>query len=259
MAREQGRGQPDIGPLYIKQTTSRTDGSVNLPGALDMFGALSVTSQFKVALHLTNSSAGEDFLSDYLRSVRLTNDMEINEYYNFYCSDASLPGSTFDVVEEVGSRQGILERIPNRRVYAPFTMTFYVDKDYRMIRLFEEWMNYINPVYTRSGIYPPSPVGQGGAKDRTNFFRFKYPDTYKRIISIVKFERNFLKNPGNVSGVSNQLGNVPSLTYRMVDAFPTNVTSIPVTYEGSIITKSTVTFDYSRYVIEYNEGSRDLL
>jgi len=256
MAQEQGKGKPDIGPLYIKQTTGRTDGSVNLPGALEIFGALSVTSQFKVALHLTNAG---DFLSQYLNQVGLTDNAEINEYYNFYCSDAALPGATFDTIEEIGSRQGVLERFPNRRVYAPFTMTFYVDKDYRMLRLFEEWMNYINPIYGKNGVYPGTRSGQGDAKDRTDFFRFRYPNTYKRTISIVKFERNFLKNPGNLTNVSNQLGNVPSLTYRMIEAFPTNITAIPVTYEGSTITKTTVTFDYNRYVIEYNKGTDDLL
>lgn len=43
------------------------------------------------------------------------------------------------------------------------------------------------------------------------------------------------------------------MTYRMIDAFPTNLTSIPVTYEGSVITKTRVSFSYSRYVIERNQ------
>jgi hypothetical protein len=195
---------------------------------------------------------GDTELMTWLKDANLTRDPAQNTYYDFFCSEASLPGATFDVTEESGSRQGVIEKFPMRRIYPEFTMTFYVDNDYRLIRLFEEWMNYINPVYTSGGIYPVSDKGQGGAKDRDNFFKVRYPNTYKRIISITKFERNFREQPGTSGGA---LGNLPTITYRMIDAFPTNITALPLSYEGSTITKTTVTFDYSRYVIERNEGT----
>lgn len=244
-------GYPEIGPLYLKMTEPRTDGGTTLAGARDIFGALSLSSQFKVCLHLVNGGVG-DVLNTYLSSVKLTNDVAQNEYYNFYCSEASLPGATFDLIEESGSHQGIIEKFPTRRIYPDFTATFYVDNDYRLIRLFEEWMNYINPIYTKSGIISGSSLGQGEAKNSNDFFRMRYPESYKRIISIVKFERNFMKydkqNPENIP----ELGNIPSITYRMIDSFPTNITAMPVSYEGSTITKTTISFNYSRYVIERN-------
>jgi hypothetical protein len=253
-------GYPEIGPLYIKTTEARTDGEARLPGALEIFGKLSLSSQFKVALHLTSGGTG-DVLSSYLTRLGLTNQAEKNEYYNFYCAETTLPGATFDTFDESGSRQGVIEKFPLKRVYTPFTMTFYVDNDYRLIRLFEEWMNYINPVYTNNGIFPGSERGQGDAKNTTDFFRLRYPDSYKRIISVVKFERNFIKysnpytNTLNETNRAGQLGNVPSITYRMIDAFPTNITGMPVSYEGSTILKTTVEFSYSRYVIERNAGT----
>ncbi len=250
-----GRGNPQIGPLYVKMTTPRTDGAVSLPGALDIFGKLSVTSQFKVSLHLVNSSASNG-LDGYLSSIGLTNNVSKNAQFDFYCSEAALPGAAFDVIEESGSRQGVIEKFPTRRVYPEFTITLYVDNDYQIVRLFEEWMNYINPLYSNGGVVPGDSRGQGDAKNRPDFFRVRYPDDYKRIISITKFERNFLRNP--TTNASGPVGNVPSLTYRMIDAFPSNITAIPVTYEGSTITKTTVSFVYSRYVIEKNNGSNDL-
>ena len=246
-------GFPEIGPLYIKTTSPREDGT--LDGAINVLGQLSQTSQFKVSLHLNNgqggAGGGDSQLMSWLSAADLTNDSAQNTYYDFFCSEASLPGATFDITEESGSRQGVIEKFPMRRIYPEFTMTFYVDNDYRLIRLFEEWMNYINPVYTSGGIFPVSPIGQGGAKDRDNFFKMRYPDTYKRIISITKFERNFRENPSVSVGL---VQNVPTITYRMIDAFPTNITALPLSYEGSTITKTTVTFDYSRYVIERNRG-----
>jgi hypothetical protein len=45
------------------------------------------------------------------------------------------------------------------------------------------------------------------------------------------------------------------LTYKFINAFPTNVTALPVTYEGSTITKTTVSFNYDRYVILNHFGT----
>lgn len=228
---------PPIGPLYIKQTLPRDDGQ--LPGAIELFGALSVTSQFKVCLHLANG--GTTGLDAWLKkSGVITTDAQ-NNSYDFFCAEATLPGVIFDTVDEFGSRQGVLEKFPTKKVFNDFTITLYVDNQYQNIRLFEEWMNYINPIYTSTKPLDANPKGQGVANLTTDFFRMRYPDSYRRIISISKFERDFY-----TSGKTQPT----TLTYRMIDAYPINITPIPVTYEGSQILKTTVSFTYSRYVIE---------
>lgn len=255
---DQPSGYPVIGPLYTKistPTTGEGNGVNDLKGAVDIFGNLSLTSQFKVSLHLSSAQGDDSNLLGWLSNAGLTINSTDNTYYDFFCAEASLPGATFDVAEESGSRQGIIERFPTRRIYPEFNMTFYVDNDYKIIRLFEEWMNFINPVYSENGLIPTTTSGQGGAKDSPNYFRFKYPNTYRRIISITKFERNFQLS-GNQTDVT--VGFPPSITYRMIDAFPTNITAIPVSYEGSTITKSTVSFNYTRYVIEKSDGNLNL-
>jgi hypothetical protein len=231
--------QLPISPLYIKQTLPRKDNV--LPGAIELFGALSVTSQFKVSLHLANGPNG---LEEWLRnSGVITTDIQKNLFYDFFCAEAALPGVIFDTADEFGSRQGVLEKFPTKKVYTDFTITLYVDNQYQNIRLFEEWMNYINPIYTSASNepLPASAIGQGRANLTTDFFRMRYPDSYRKIISISKFERDFY-----TSGKTQPT----TLTYRMIDAYPTNITAIPVTYEGSQILKTTVSFTYSRYIIE---------
>ena len=251
LGKGEGKGLPDIGLMYIKQSESRQSSngrSVLLPGIVDMLGALSVTSQFKVALHLNKSTSDENTLMGHLTKVGVLDSIPDIVSYDFFCSDASLPGASFDSSQEVGSRQGIIENFPTKRIYPPFEMTFYVDNEYKIIRLFEEWMNFINPLYSYNGIAKPTNTGQGEFKNHPDFFRMRYPDTYKRAISITKFERNFRKNG------SSDLNDMTKLTYRMIDAYPDQLNSIPVMYEGSIVTKTTVRFLYNRYVIEYNKG-----
>lgn len=249
MSQETGPGQPGIGLLYTKTSTPRDDGQ--LKGALDMIGDVSVTSQFKVSLHLpVSGNRDTTTLEGWLGNCNLINTLSDVTSYDFMCSDTSLPGAGFNVGEEFGSRQGIIEYTPNSRVYPAFDMTFNVDKDYKIIRLFEEWMNYINPIYSSGVLNEPSPSGQGDAKNSSDYFRFRYPNDYRRIISVTKFERGFK------SQKTSRIIDVPSLTYRMIDAFPNNVTAIPVTYEGSTVTKTIVSFSYTRYVLEKHKGER---
>lgn len=255
---KRGSGYPKIGPLYLKMTDNRvdnsSDNSLSLAGARDIFGALSLSTQFKASLHLVKQNGSEDILSTYLTRLGLTSSAEQNEYYNFYCSETNLPGSSFETFSEIGSRQGIVETFPTKRSYPDVSMTFYVDNDYRLITLFEEWMNYINPIYSSGGLFPGDPMGQGNMKQRENFFRMRYPDSYKRIISITKFERNFIRYDLNNPKNAGKLGNVPTLTYRLIDAYPTNIAGYQLSYEGSTILKTIVNFSYSRYVIEKNPG-----
>jgi hypothetical protein len=238
-----GKGLPDIGALYIKQTTPRSDGL--LPGAIDLLGELSFANQFKVSLHLTNGRRGDSQLMNWLDAAGITSSKYDNAKYDFFCAEAVLPGVTFQLAEELGSRQGVIEKFPTRKLYQDFSITLYVDNEYNNIRLFEEWMNYINPIYVPGeGELQASRGGQGNAKDSQSFFRLKYPNTYKRIISVSKFERNFNTERGK--GIKQP----DTLTYRMIDAFPTNIAAIPLTYEGSVITKTIITFSYSRHIIE---------
>jgi hypothetical protein len=242
-----GAGQPDIGSLYIKQSEPRTTG---LPGIVDILGALSVTSQFKISLHLAkyeNDTSGD--LISHLNKTKVISTLNDTAYYDFFCADASLPGSSLNSSQEAGSRQGIIENFPTTRIYPPFEMTFYVDSNYTIIRLFEEWINFINPLNSYNGEATSSEAGLGAYKNRPDFFRMRYPDSYKRIISVTKFERDFYQDG------KNKLKKIPTVTYRMIDAYPDQLNSIPVTYEGSVITKTTVRFLYSRYVVEHNKGT----
>jgi hypothetical protein len=243
-----------VDPLYVKMTTPRDMGGSSLPSVQEMFGNLSLTSQFKVNMFLgaaTDAKGEDQDLVSYLKACGITNNSSKTFTYDFMCAEAVLPGATFDVGEESGSRQGIIERFPNRRVYSDFNLTFYVDNEYNIIRLFEEWMNFINPINRRSGPQTAQDSGQVGFEDSNNYFRFKYPNTYKRIISITKFERDFLLNPNDPNSPTK---NQNLLTYQFIDAFPTNITALPLSYEGSTITKTTINFSYNRYTTIKHTG-----
>ena len=53
------------------------------------------------------------------------------------------------VVQEVGSRQGIRKRFATQRQYTDISVGFYVTNDYTSLRFFQEWINFMNPLYIR--------------------------------------------------------------------------------------------------------------
>lgn len=218
----------------------------------DTFGALSQTSQFMVSLNLGRSAirqSGIGELNRYLTDCGLFRQSKsTEETYDFLCSEASLPGSSFDMSEESGSRQGIIERFPIRRIYADFDLSFYVDREYNTIRLFEEWLNWVDPLSRGSDQYFGDEDGQEGFNESNSFFRFRYPNQYKTRISILKFERGFWRNP-NKDNKEKKLLEQPLLKYDFIDAFPMNIAAIPFSYDGSTLTKVTVNFSYSRYTV----------
>ena len=225
---------------------------LSIPNASPIFSKLAISSQFKVSLDLVRrSSIGDNLgLFEYLTNCGLFNDVtSTSEKYDFLCSQASLPGASFDVSEEMGSRQGMIERFASRRIYNQFDLTFYIDNDYNVLRMFEEWMNYINPVYNESnGRNDGSETSQLNAyQERNTYSRFRYPDDYRRMISITKFERDFLQNPNDKN---NTFNNMPLLTYRFIDTFPVDLNAVPMSYDGSSILQVTVVFSYLRHTIE---------
>ena len=225
---------------------------LSIPNASPIFSKLAISSQFKVSLDLVRRSASGDNLGlyDYLTNCGIFNDTtSTSEKYDFLCSSASLPGSNFNISEELGSRQGMTERFATRRIYNEFDLTFYIDNDYNVLRMFEEWMNYINPVYDGTvGRYDGGVSSQLNAyQDRNTYSRFRYPDDYRRKIQITKFERDFLQNPNDKN---NTFKNMPLLTYHFIDTFPVNLNAVPMSYEGSTFLQVTVAFTYLRHTIE---------
>ena len=225
---------------------------LSIPNASPIFSKLAISTQFKVSLDLVRrTQVGENVgLYEYLTNCGLFVDTNsTSQKYDFLCSQASLPGSNFNISEEMGSRQGMTERFASRRIYNEFDLTFYIDNDYNVLRMFEEWMNYINPVYDGTvGRYDGGVSSQLNAyQDRNTYSRFRYPDDYRRKIQITKFERDFLQNPNDKN---NTFKNMPLLTYHFIDTFPVNLNAVPMSYEGSTFLQVTVAFTYLRHTIE---------
>jgi len=148
------------------------------------------------------------------------------------CSEANLPGSSLATHDVTNDYQGVTEKMAYRRIYDDVLgLTFYVDRNYNVIKLFERWIDYISGITDTERFKSPF----------TNQ-RVSYPKTYKRDIFLSKFERDHFSDESTIPKVT--------FDYTFVQAFPRDITAIPVSYEASQVLKCNVSFSFIRYVVE---------
>ena len=146
------------------------------------------------------------------------------------CTEAEIPGTSFQTSLAVGHHQGIQEEFPNLRSFPPLNLTFYLDADMVVLEVLEKWMTYINPISTNK-------------RDLNAYGRFNYPDDYKEIIHLTKFERDTFGKPKEYQS--------RLTTYEFVNVWPTNLTSMRVAYGDSNVLRCSVQLAYDRFFADF--------
>ena len=196
------------------------------------FQTVALDNEYQVFFSLNDSVSNE--------AIRLGIDRRfLTEDLGLYAADAVLPGSSFGDIEVAGDRQGITERNAFSRIYDDVTFSFYIDRNYEVLRFFESWIQFINPLY--------SSVERGVAKNQ--IMKFNYPDDYKCEMVITKFNKD-LKGSIREIGFANGLtSDRDQISYRFFRAWPLSLASTPVSYQGMNILRCNVTFRYDRYIV----------
>ena len=151
----------------------------------------------------------------------------ITENSGLLCSSASIPGSSLATSEIFGNFTGVQEKFAHTRIFTEMSLELYVDKDYKMIKFFEHWIDYIASGSDSAGV---------DKRDLGYFYRMRYPrgnSGYKcDKTKIVKFNIDYRSE----------------VEYTFFGLFPINFSSTPVQYGGSDVLRTNVTFSYERYI-----------
>lgn len=156
--------------------------------------------------------------------------LDIQEKVQISCREAALPDTNLATHEQFNDFTGITERHAYRRQYsASSSFTFYVDVNYDVIYLFENWIRFI--------------VNEDASNETLNnnnyTYRVNFPNEYKSQINIRKFEKDY-------SG--------RNLEYKFLNAYPVSINTMPLSYDASQILLCTVNFNFSRYIINSPNG-----
>lgn len=212
---------------------------INMSNAHVYYGSLAQTNLYQ--LYITPNWVAPNGMGSFLANsdVQATYNLDqnfITRDLGLLCSEAILPSTAYATSEVKSNFMGVTQEFAHTRMYSDMDLTFYVDNDYKVLGFFEAWMNYISG----AGEVPLDSFNRG------YYRRFNYPDNYKHDgIYIRKFEKNWKDND-------------TSIVYRLKNAFPKSMNSIPVSYGGSEIMKVSIAFNYDYYHV-YRAGDAALI
>ena len=195
----------------------------------DSLGRVSLDTLYQV----TFSFGKSDIWLDKQPGKKRTQATDFKQKMSLLCTQAEIPGTSYVTTPAIGHHQGIQEEFPNLRNFPPLNLTFYCDADMVILEVIEKWMTYINPVQTQK-------------RDYAAYTRFNYPEDYKEILHVTKFERDtFSERPSEYKSTMAH--------YEFVNIWPTDFTSMRVAYGDPNVLQCSVQFAYDRFFTSFDD------
>jgi hypothetical protein len=152
-----------------------------------------------------------------------TSNASLSRYLALQCETAELPGKT--LMTHDAKVYGPIFKVPYMSQYGDTNLTFICTNDFYERKLFDRWIEAINPTDTNNLRYAK------GEKTRymTNIKIIQYDDFIKQIFAI-----------------------------ELIDAFPIGIAAQPLSWAEDTFHRLTVQFAYQKYRVVY-DGNYDLV
>jgi len=217
-------------------------------------------------------------LDTYLNAA----DVNWGEKVAYYCDEVNIPGLQIATGEyRIGGMPQF--KYAHSNTYTEMTLSFIMDGESSQKAVFDAWLNFIYGMSSSDYVVPGSNTAgfrYNKGTQGSNIGRLMYPDDYVADIIIVKFER-YGNGKANTTGtgvtiIDDVLNNTQSLleqlandkvevnridkkriyfpnskarySIRLVDAFPTSVSSLPLSAGSSQLLRVSVTFEYKYHL-----------
>ena len=152
-----------------------------------------------------------------------TSNASLSRYLALQCETAELPGKTLMTLD--AKVYGPIFKVPYMSQYGDTNLTFICTNDFYERKLFDRWIEAINPTDTNNLRYAK------GEKTRymTNIKIIQYDDFIKQIFAI-----------------------------ELIDAFPIGIAAQPLSWAEDTFHRLSVQFAYQKYRVVY-DGNYDLV
>ena len=185
---------------------------------LGLFTKVATTNHFELEI-----SAIPQELKKYIQKQ----DSKVSSYFiqrelGLLCKGADIPGAAFATAQVSGNYMGIQQKYAHTRIYTESSFNFIVDNEYKVIKFFELWQQYI------------ASAGEVSLDKRAFYTRMQYPENYKiPVMRLTKFDRDHYQK----------------VTYSFINAFPISITPTAISYDNNRVLEINVSFNYDRYVL----------
>ena len=228
--------------------------TVNLTDPTTSFGNITpaLNNNYDVMINFMGNDQLRGFINQhgfYDQNGGAKSSFNPGSYLALFCSEAVLPGSDIQSAKVDGLRQGVSQNYATFRRFPDVILTFYSQTDYYTNDVFNAWMEFISPTRVDDGTFG------GNIDNRVNqassngaFRRMKYPRSYKCNMEITAFSKDTNDDFSKLNKTSRFNLQLPSsITYHIVNAFPTSIVAAPLAYGRAELIKTTITFNYEQY------------
>ena len=228
--------------------------TVNLTDPTTSFGNITpaLNNNYDVMINFDGTPALKGFINQhgfYDQNGGADSSFNPGTYLALFCSEAVLPGSDIQSAKVDGLRQGISQNYATFRRFPDIILTFYSQSDYYTNDVFNAWMEFISPTRIGDGTFGGSVDDRvGTASKGAAYRRMKYPEEYRCNMEITAFSKDTNDNFSKLNKTSRFNLQLPSsITYHIVNAFPTSIVAAPLAYGRAELIKTTITFNYEQY------------
>ena len=228
--------------------------TVNLTDPTTSFGNITpaLNNNYDVMINFLGNDQLRGFINQhgfYDQNGGADSSFNPGTYLALFCSEAVLPGSDIQSGSVDGLRQGVSQNYATFRRFPDVILTFYSQTDYYTNDVFNAWMEFISPTRLADGTFGQS------IDDRVNhsstgaaYRRMKYPRSYKCNMEITAFSKDTNDDFSKLNKTSRFNLKLPSsITYHIINAFPTSIVAAPLAYGRAELIKTTITFNYEQY------------
>lgn len=114
------------------------------------FGDLAYTNYYELFIKPSWGGVGSTGKAPFLEFIEKNKEIYkvdvdfITRELGILCSEAVLPASSYATSEVKDNFMGVTQEFAHTRLFTDIDLTFYIDRDYRVLNFFEAWMNYIS-------------------------------------------------------------------------------------------------------------------
>lgn len=209
-----------------------------------------VNNNYDVFINFNQTPELKDFINQhgFFDKGGRNNSSNPGSYLALFCSEAVLPGSDIQSGSVDGLRQGLSQNYATFRRFPNVILTFYSQTDYFTNEAFNAWLEFISPTRIKDGSYGSNTDIRINHARGAAYRRMKYPEKYKCNMEITAFSRDTTDNFGKLNATTKFGVKLPSsITYHIMNAFPTSVVSAPLAYGRAELIKTTITFNYEQF------------
>ena len=197
--------------------------------------SLKTITQFKS--RLAGGGARPNLFEVNINDFKFAQDWD-NETFQFLCKATAMPASSITPVE-IPFRGRIL-KVAGDRTFDTWSVTVINDEDFKLRTSFEQWMNGISKLSDASGAVAPNSYMGNATVNQLGRSTTRFGNI----------------NTGNEDASGGGTPLEPLRTYYMDGIFPTEVSTIDLSYEsGDAIEEYTVTFQVQYWIAGSDSSS----